>query len=525
MTSESIFGRRRRRAAGMLAAALAVVLVVTGCSSSGADSSGASGSGTPKKGGEMTVGVVGGSAKDSLDAHKAVTHPDEARVIQLYDGLMEQDSDLKIKPALAVSVTPDATSKVWTVKLRDGIKFSDGRPVTVADVIATFQRISNPEDPTNGTAALAALDRNGFVKVDDRTVEFHFSQPIVNFKEQVSGYSTGIVPADYDPKNPVGAGPYMLKSFTPGEQSTFVRNPNYWRDGQPYIDSVTIVDFPDDTARVNALLSGQVDAIDQLPLGQVKVAQTTPGIKILESKTAGFIPFTMRVDQAPFDDPRVREAFRLIVDRKQMVKQVLAGHGEIGNDLYSRYDPCYAADIPQRKQDIKKAKALLKEAGQENLSVDLVTSPVAAGMVEAAQVFAQQAKAAGVQINVKKVDPGEFYGDNYLKWTFSQDFFFTHDYLSQVLASTSATAPYNETHWADPKWDALVTTAQQTTDDSKRCGLIKQAQQIEYDKGGYIIWGFPNAIDAYRTSIEGLKPDKSGIPLTGYRFRAMWING
>lgn len=516
---------RKRHAAGTLAAALAVILVLAGCSSSSSNSSDAGASGSPKKGGSLTVGVVGGSAKDSLDAHKAVTHPDEARVIQLYDTLLFQTADFKFDPGLATSVTSDKSGKVWTIKLRDGIKFSDGRPITVDDVIATFKRISDPAKPTNATSGLAALERDGFVKVDDRTVEFHFSQPVVNLQEQLAAYSTGVVPADYDPLKPIGAGPFMLKSFTPGQQSVFVRNPNYWRNGQPYLDSVTIIDFPDDTARVNALLSGQVDAIDQLPLGQVQVASSTPGIKILESKTSGMTPFTMRVDQAPFTDVRVRQAFRLIVDRKQMVQQVLAGHGEVGNDMYSRFDPCYPKDIPQRTQDIAKAKQLLKEAGQSNLTVDLVTSPVAAGLVEAAQVFAQQAKAAGVTVNVKKVDPGEFYGDQYLSWTFAQDFFFTHSYLGQALAGSTKNAPYNETHWADAQWDSLVATALQTTDDSTRCGLIKQASQIEYDRGGYIIWGFPNSLDAYKSKVVGFVPDKSGIPLTSYRFRTAWLNG
>ena len=525
MTLGNFMRRRSRRGIATLGAALIALTALTSCSSdSGGSSDSDAASGTPVTGGSMTVGIVGGSAKDSLDAHKAVTHPDEARVIQLYDRLLEMNTDLEAEPALATSVTSNEDATIWTVKLRDGIKFSDGRPITLDDVIATYLRISDPDNPTNGTASMKTLDRDGFVKVDGQTLEIHFTAPKVNFEEEATGYSSGIVPADYDPKNPVSSGAYMLKSFTPGEQSTFVRNPNYWRDGQPYLDEVTIVDFPDDTARVNALLSGQVDAVDQVPLGQVKVLKQNPQMKILESETSGFTPFTMRVDQAPFNDPKVREAFRLIVDRQQMVDQVLAGHGDIGNDMYSRYDECYPSDIPQRKQDIKKAKQLLKEAGQENLTVDLVTSEVAAGFVEAAQVFSEQAKEAGVTINVKKVDPGVFYGDQYLQWTFSQDFYFTHGYLSQIQAGSMPDAAYNETHWADPEWVTIAEQALTTVDDDARCALIKQAQKIEYDRGGYIVWGFPNAIDAYTTKVQGLTPDKSGIPLSGYRFRQVWIS-
>jgi peptide/nickel transport system substrate-binding protein len=231
----------------------------------------------------------------------------------------------------------------------------------------------------------------------------------------------------------------------------------------------------------------------------------------------------MRVDQAPFDDVRVRQAFRLIVDRQEMVQQVLGGHGSVGNDMYGRFDPCYPEDIPQREQDIDKAKQLLKEAGKENLTVELVTSPVAAGTVEAAQVFAEQAKAAGVTVKVNKVDTGVFYGDDYLQWTFAQDFWFTRDYLPQAAAGSLPDAPYNETHWSDPEWIALVEEANRTIDDDERCELIKKAQEIEFERGGYIIWGFPNGLDAHSSKVQGFVPDRGGIPLTSYGFRNVYL--
>lgn len=477
----------------------------------------------PVRGGALTVGVAGGSEKDTLDAHRPITHPDEARVLQLFDRLLEMDPDQRVQPSLASSVTSNADATTWTVTLREGIQFSDGRPITLDDVIASFLRMSDPQHPTTGTVPLRYLQRDAFVKVDEHTLEFHFSKPVVDFEEMVSNYFFGIVPADYDPAKPVSSGPYMLKSFVPGQQSTFVRNPHYWRAGQPYLDSVTIVDFQDDTARVNALLSNQVDAIEAVPLGQVRIVQANPQMRVLESHTAGFVPFTMRVDKEPFTDPRVRQAFRLIVNRKQMVAQVLAGRGDIGNDLFSRYDACFAKDIPQRTQDIAKARQLLKEAGKENLEVELVTSPVGAGFVEAAQVFAQQAKAAGVTVHVNRVDPGVFYGDQYLKWTFAQDFYYTHGYINQIQQSSLPDAPYNETHWNDPEWVSLVGEAMQTADAEKRCQLIQQAQKIEHERGSFIVWGFPNALDAYNKKVHGLQPDKSGIGLTSFRLRQVWL--
>ncbi|WP_427005767.1 ABC transporter substrate-binding protein [Pseudarthrobacter sp. H2] len=517
---------RRRKVTLITALAMSVSLTGLSACSTGASSDPAAAAATsaPKSGGDMRVGIVGGSSKDTLDAHAPVTHPDEARAIQLYDTLASYDNDHKIQLALTDAITPSTDAKTWTVHLRAGLKFSDGKPITAEDVVFTFKRITDPKSPMAGATALSTLDRDALKASDAQTVVFSFTSPYATFPDTVAQYTAGIVPVGYDPQKPVSSGPFMVDSFTPGQQSVFVKNPNYWRAGQPYLDKVTIIDFPDDTARVNALLGGQVDAIDQLPLGQVNVVKANPAMKVLESATGSWLPFTMRVDQAPFDDPKVREAFRLIVDRKQMVDQVLGGHGTIGNDMYGPFDACFPSDAAQRQQNIEKARQLLAEAGKSNLSVDLVTSPAAAGLVEAAQVFAEQAKAAGVTVNVKKVDPGEFYGDQYLKWSFSQDFWFTRDYLPQTAASGLPGAPYNETHWNDKEWTDLVTKAQATTDATARCGLIKQANKIEFDRGGYIIWGFPNSVDAYSSAVQGLTPDKSGIPLTSFGFRNAWLN-
>lgn len=515
---------RPRRSHVIAAAAVTAATTMLAACSSADPASDSSAPGRPKPGGTLRVGIVGGSVKDSLDAHSPVTHPDQARVISLYDTLATYDVEHQVEMSLADTITPSDDGRTWTVELRDDLKFSDGSQITADDVIYTFRRITDPEDPKAGASAFEDLERDQLEAKDDQTIVFPFKEPFVTFPDAVAQYGVGIVPEGYDPAEPVGSGPFMLESFEPGQQSTFVKNPHYWREGQPHVDSLVIIDFPDDTARVNALLGGQVDAIDQLPLGQINVVTANPELKVLESETGSWIPFTMRVDQPPFDDARVREAFRLIVDRQQMVDQVLGGHGTIGNDMYAPFDRCYPSDIPQREQDIDRAKALLAEAGQSKLTVELTTSPVAAGLVEAAQVFAQQAAEAGVTVNVNKVDPGVFYGDDYLSWTFAQDFWFTRDYLPQTANSGFTSSPYNETHWDNPEWNDLVHQANATVDEAARCDLIQQAQQIEYDEGGYIIWGFPNNLDAHSAAVEGFVPDKSGIPLTSYGFRSVWLN-
>ena len=480
--------------------------------------------GDPVYGGTLTVGIVGGGSVDTLDAHLPVSHPDEARAISLYDALTTFDVDHNVEMALAQEITPSEDAKTWTVELRPGLRFSDGTPITADDVVFTYLRITDPDDPKSQAEVFSTLDRDNLNAVDETTVEFNFTEAFVTFPEAVAHYAAGIVPEGYDPDDPVGSGAFAYESFTAGQQSSFVKRDDYWREGQPYVDELVIIDFPDDTARVNALLGGQVDAIDQLPVSQISIVEADPTLEVLESETGAWLPFTMRVDQEPFDDVRVRQAFRLMIDREQIISQVLDGHGSLGNDLYAPFDACYDAERPQRTQDIDEAKRLLEEAGQSDLTVELVTSSGAAGMVEAAEVFTQQALEAGVRIDVRKVDTGVFYGEDYLSWTFAQDFWFTRDFLPQAGQSGFPNSPYNETHWDHPEWQDLVNEANTTLDEDARCELIQKAQDIEFEEGGFIIWGFPNNVDAHGAHVRGFSPDKSGIPLTSYGFHHVWLD-
>ncbi|WP_338064154.1 ABC transporter substrate-binding protein [Cryobacterium aureum] len=480
--------------------------------------------GPPQRGGILRVGLVGGGAADTLDAHIPVGTTDIARVVNLYEALLYRDENFDLKPLLALSATPSADAKTWTVRLRQGVTFHNGHLMTGRDVASTFARITDPENPKSGASSLTILDE--VVVLDDYLLEFRLNTPTATFDDSLGQYSLGIVPDDYDPQNPVGTGPFRYESFTAGQRSVFTRNKDYWQDNEPYLDELRILNFSDDNALINALLSTQVDAIGQVPLALLEVLKTDPRVDILNSETGMWLPFTMRVDRAPFDDVRVRQAFRLVVDREEMVEQVLSGHGTVGNDMYGLYDPGYAENLPQRVQDIDRARELLAEAGYpDGLEVELVTAPIQAGVVEAAQVFAQQARAAGITVTIRRVDTTTFFGDDYLQWDFAQDFWYTRNFLPQVDSGSLPTSPYNETHWANPRFLELVEQAKSTIDPTQRNKLITEAQTIEYDEGGYIIWGYPNQADAYQRYVGGLVPNGTGLPLSGFEFRRVWIGG
>ena len=288
---------------------------------------------------------------------------------------------------------------------------------------------------------------------------------------------------------------------------------------------MAILNFDDDDAMINALLSTQVDAIGQIPLALTEVIGSDPRIGILNSETGMWLPFTMRVDRKPFDDVRVRQAFKLAVDREQMIEQVLSGNGTLGNDVFAPFDPG-TTGLPQRKQDISKAKSLLADAGYPNgLDVELVTAPIQSGAVEAAQVFAQQAAASGIRVKIRRTDTTTYFGDDYLQWDFAQDFYYTRNFLPQVDNSLLKDSPYNETHWDNPEFVDLVNQAKATVDEDQRNHYIAQAQRMLYDEGGYIIRGHPNQADAFQHYVAGLVPNKTGLALSGYEFRRVWMGG
>ncbi|OHF36080.1 ABC transporter substrate-binding protein [Corynebacterium sp. HMSC074A01] len=479
-------------------------------------------SGPPRKGGTLRIGLVGGSSTDTIDAHVPTSTSDAARVINLYDALARRDDDYNLEYLLAEAIEPNDNATEWTITLREGVQFSDGRPVRPEDVMFSYNRIRDPEDPKSGAASIAHLA--DMEVLDERRLLLRLSEPDAALVDSLAEYQMGIVPEDYDPKHPIGAGAFKLKDFTAGQSTTLERNENYWA-GPAHLDKVRIIDFQEEDAMLNALLSSQVDAIGSLNHALARVIESDPRLDTLVSETGMWLPLTMRVDVEPFDDLRVRQAMRLAVNRQQMVDQVYSGEGQLGNDMFARYDDAYPAAFPQREQDVEKAKALLAEAGYpDGIEVDLVTSEIQSGAVRAAQVFAEQASQAGIRVNIKQVDASTFYASgNYLEYPFAQSFWYTRNFLQQVNQCATADSPFNETHWVREDFTDRVYEARAIVDKQQREARIRELQQELYDEGGYIIWGFANQIDAYHNYIVGLTPHPSGVPLSHANFHQIWI--
>ena len=479
-----------------------------------------------KQGGTLRVGVVG-STNDIIDGQYIVARADQARMVTGWEPIANYDDDFNIayNHGLAESIEAKAPDN-YVVRLKSGIEFHNAKTLGADDLIYSFNRLV---DPALGIAPALSqfIDANSFKKLDDLTVEITLLQPSVAFLNGMADYGANIVPVGYTREgDQIGTGPYKLKSFTPGSESVHVRHENYW--GQTYLDEVQIIDFSDQAALVNALVSGDIDVAIDLPYSQATTVSSNSDLVLLESAAGNWQTITMRVDMAPFDDVRVRQAMRLIVDRDEMVQRVLSGHGRVGNDMYGVLDGSYPKSFPQRVQDIEAAKALLQEAGQEGMEIELFAPDDTAGLAEYITAFAEQAKEAGITVKPTVLDGGTYWGAEYTQRVFATSYWSTRPYLNQVPQGALPTATYPETHWppAGSNFEDLYNQAIAEVDTEKRYAIIEEMQRQEYEEGGNIIAYFQNLIDGHAAYVKGAvsRPNLLNFDHFGRGFQNIWLD-
>jgi peptide/nickel transport system substrate-binding protein len=389
------------------------------------------------------------------------------------------------------------------------VTWHDGNPLTAADVLWSVKRILDPGNKLPAAADLKMVDIAASRAVDDSTVELRMTQPIADLGALLAGWYVYVVQNGtntFDKKHPpIGTGPFRYDSWAPGERTRLVRNDRYWEAGKPYVDSVEIILAAEADARLNVLLSEQADIVHELSYAQAKAQKGNQALTIHASPVGTFHSFNMLIDREPFTDPKVREALKLAVDREAIVESVFFGYGEVGNDLYGKGAPHYAAAIPQRAYDPDKARALLRAAGKENLRVTLHTADVTPGYVQSALLFAEQAKKAGITIEVSKSAADSYWTDVYLKQPFTQTGWGSYAlewFYGQALVSD---APSNETAWRRPAWDRKFATARGTLDPSQRQQHYAELQQELWEDGGYIIHSYAKWLDGVSPRVHGFK--------------------
>jgi peptide/nickel transport system substrate-binding protein len=508
------------RAAGGGAAALAIGGALAACS--GSDSGSGTGGGEPKTGGTMTLGVLGGGSADTLDGQNPANTADWARAYALYDGLMRLDNNGQLQMSLAQSVEPDATGTEWTIKLQPNVVTHQGKPYTADDVLYSLKRIIDNKYFSAGP--LGPIDFAATRVADPTTLIVKYSRPYSVLREALAMNYTIMVPRDFDPKNPDGTGPFKYQSFTPGDSSTFTRNAEYWGGKGPYVDTFVITNIADEGSAVSALQSGQVDIVNQLSSNSATVLKGS-GQQVYTKPSGSLGMFTTNWLIPPFSDVRIRQAVRLSIDRNAMVQQVFGGEGQIGNDIVGKLDPLYDTSIPQRERDLDQAKSLLKQAGAENLVIDMPAASFGPGMVPASEVLAAQLKDAGIQLNVQQQSVTEYYDKSLGKVPLGLDFWPTTPYLIVAgMAMDGDRGTFNQSHQNDPEYNKLYADAVATVDPGKQKDIAHQMQRIEYDRGGNIVPYYYPTIDASSTRVHGIQPTANGLGPNGLFWADIWVD-
>jgi peptide/nickel transport system substrate-binding protein len=495
--------------------------------------------GTPKRGGKLRVGIITSGSEENLFPGTAAANPDMARCYSLYDYLFYLPSGKNLYPlvpGLALSAEPNSAADVWTIKLRPGVTWHDGKPFTAKDVVYNFQNLwGNAASNYSASFLVGLVDFKNVKALDSLTVHVPLVTPAAQFPSVLGFFNFGVLQEGATAKsvatNPVGTGPFVYKSFTPGQQSVFTANKNYWQSGKPYVDSLVIdTTFTSNTALLNALLSGNLDCVVAPALDQARAQLSSKQVQVLESECASqTYMFGMRVDKGPFVDNRVREAFKLLVNRQEIIDGALAGFGVVGNDLMGPHDQYFAGSL-KREQDLEKAKYLFKKAGVHGQSFNWPTANAFPGMVESLTIMAEQAQAAGVKINIQTGSPGTYFtpaDGAYTRYASQNVWQPSSSLMVNYRGAITVGAPYPDTHWGMQKpgggaANALIKQAIAATKPSTAEELWHEVQLEQFNEGGFVVWGDLNYIDLAANNVRGLSAG-GGLNFNMFRFQDGWL--
>lgn len=453
-------------------------------------------------GGRLRAAFAGGGATEVLDPHLANLFVEAARAKAMFDKLADLGDDVAPRPRLAERWEASADLRTWRVTLREAV-FHDGKPVRAQDVLASYARILDPKGAYRARSSLALIDLGDSRAVDERTVEFALKRPFAEFPNALAAFGAYIVPAGLrDFSKPVGSGPFRFASWQPGRAVLLARNPDYW-DGAPHIGELEFLIANEESARMNALLGGQVEYAHDISPATAR--RHGSRARFVHSPNSNMQAFAMKVDRPPFDDRDLREALFLLADRRRLVDTTMPGAGQVGNDLFGKGYLHYAAGIPQREPDLDRAKALIRKAGADGTTIELTTSQAASGFVEAATVFADQIRAAGLKAKVVTGDKDTYWSDILKRGTlvsFRSGAMPIETHISQRLLSHSTT---NATRWARPDFDALYDRAVSSPREQDRKDAFDRMQRMLHAEGGLLVWGFADGIVATARNVTGVR--------------------
>ena len=413
------------------------------------------------------------------------------------------------EPNLATEWSANDSATEWIFKLREGVKFHDGSDFDAADVVYTLEHIRDPELDSPAAAVIGMVDT--IEAIDPLTVKMTLSAPYADLALQLMDYRIRMIPegsADTIGMTGIGTGPFIQVTLDPEGTTTLKANPDYW-EGPPGVETIEVIGIADTQARVQALLSGQIDMLGygDLSAQQLPLFEDNPKFKMMTVPTGDWLGIVFRTDTEPFTDARVRKAVRIAADRQAIVDLVLGpGGGVVSCDHPVWSGDQYRApfDCPQQ---IDEAKRLLAEAGYpDGIEFDLTTSDLKAAWIDMVQVYQQQAAQAGIKVNIVKAPSDGYWGEIWMKEPVVTTGWGQRPADQILNEAYRGGAPWNETYWNHPDFDKMLDQARQELDFEKRKALYHRLQTMLYEEGGSFIPLHTNQAVVTTARVSGLQP-------------------
>jgi peptide/nickel transport system substrate-binding protein len=432
-------------------------------------------------------------------------------VNNVYERLVDQDTHANPVPRLATSWSHNADATQWTFQLRKGVRFDDGHELTSQDVVYSYQLML---DPKNGYAAvhqLPYLTPSGVSAAGRYAVTFTTTQPVVELPLSLSFFEGVIVPSGatkgYLKTHADGTGPFTLPSWQAGNKTVhLVANAHYWRAGVPKSSCVDVQEVQDATARAVGVESGQLDVDAEVDLLTVGSLKATPQVHIVASPPVISLVIWMWTDTPPFNNPNVRRALKLVVDRDFMVRFAELGYAVAGDDdpIPPTWPSAWRHTYP--KQNLAQAKALLAAAGysaSNPLKVTLYASEIQPGALTMATAYKAMAAQAGVVVTIDNIPLSTYWDTIWLKQPMGLSSWGVRAPAQGLPLAYTCNASFKETHWCNKQYDRLLNQASATLESVKRAALYKQAEQLLAEDGGVINVLFFENLSALRSRCSG----------------------
>ncbi|MHA3978995.1 ABC transporter substrate-binding protein [Halovulum sp. GXIMD14794] len=473
---------------------------------------------------QARAATPGGTLRVALNITPSVLNPMLTRLNSeymlsemLYSGLTTLGGDMSAQPDLATEWSANDDATEWRFTLREDAVFSNGKPVTSADVAASFTKLLDPETGAPGSRNLGPIES---VTADgDFAVVIRTATPYADLPVALSYPTAKVIPAeiatgDFESlaTTPVGSGPFRLAEFLPDQKVVLEKNPDYFIPEQPYLDGVEILTFPDAAGASAAMLAGEVDLLLEVQPTDFDRISAAPGVTGLRTPSGRFLDIVMDCTQAPFDDHRVREALSLTLDRQAIVELVAEGYGTPGNDTPVNSAYRYYSEAELKPFDPERSKELLAEAGYpDGIELELVASVKPDYRASLAVVVREMARAGGFDISVQTMDHS-----TYLDQVWKKGRFYVGYYNMQPTEGTifnllfTSDASWNETKWNNAEFDALVAKADQTTDSDARAELYAQAQAMMREEVPALVPCFFDLLGAQSEHVVGYSQHPRG---------------